>query len=765
MISARLRCLVGFSCGVGVSIAVSRVVAAAPVYEERGGFVVIEAEHATDNVGPWEEVEGRNATAAQRGTTPDRRLRRASEDNPFVAGLGAEIELPSGTMLPWGFAGEQARVGWTLGHDARKAAVFGYERGAAMPAGSAAARRVLVPPLSPEAPAALDRIVTAALRWAADGSGMQVLFTSNQPELVDEEQRVLRRLEALGYAVKSLPAAQATPKVAEGCAFLFIPAAVRVEKIGTRFNEMAVPIVTEKSHIAQFLGMVPPPRASRPGDNAILLRDGAEGDSLRYLIHFPKPGEFRVWALGQNSGAAGTEPMRIGVGAARDAKGAELLAVRLARELTWSSAVAVSTDGGAKEVPGVITIDRAGWHALHVVNAAENRTLNASAPSERRYPNWRLDKLVLSRDASWKSQGDGPQETLASTGLPPLPPELAVKKEWRPGQVWSLKAGYVAIEAEDIDHHSNWRLLTEPAGATGRGYLEWRGPNRSKSIEDLGGNDDHLHVRQGPAEEWLILRVLAEKAGAYRIDVRNHHRMRDGDNDLWFARVGQRGSTDAPIKRLVDSHRDGAGFTWLDSSPAEIELQAGLNEFYLGGRSVGFGVDRIVFYARDNEEARRRALDPATSPARAGRLYSALHDFQPVQDGAFVPYYRDVRSANPERHALAIDAKQYRAKFAAAELPFEGAQGDYDLTLRTLTENDGESTYRLVVGERVIGEFQNPPGSDGAAAMHTWRGVALRAGDRVRVESNTHSNGKIPEAGAFAWARGRWTGLLVAPAR
>lgn len=748
----------------GISLAA--LAAPVPLFEERGGLVVIEAEHGTDNVGAWEEVEGRNATATHRGTTADVLLRLATGAHPFAGGMSGDVELPRGTMLPWGFAGEQAIVGWTLGHDPRKAAVFGYERGAAMPVGRAPARRVLAPAWQPDAPAALGTILDAAIRWAAAGEGKRVLVTNNQRDAVDEEKHLIARLEKLGFTVKVVPAEEARQEDAAGCALVVIPAPVRVEKIGTKFNELPVPIVTLKSHIAQFLGMVPPPKASRPGDNAMLIRAGAWTDHVRYVIHFPRAGEFYVWLLGQSGGSAGADEAKIFFVETPNVQSERFFEMKLPAVPGWVSAATARRPGNRKTpMPAIVTVRQPGWHALYLVKGAEPEQHGATSAETRRYPNWRVDKIVLARDPAWMPQGDDPDETRAAAGAPALPPELAPRREWRPRQVWSVSSGYVAIEAEEIDHHAHWQLRTEPAGASGRGYLEWRGPNRSKSIEDLGGNDDHLHVRQGPPEEWLILRLEVPVAGNYRIDVRNHHRLRDGDNDVWFARVGQRGTAEAPIRRLVDSHRDGTGFTWLDSAPPPLSLNAGLNELYIGGRSVGFGVDRIVFHAADDADARRRAVDPATAAARPSYVLAAVHDFQSANEPEFVPYYRDMRNPDPARHALAIDAKQHKRKFAAAQASFGGTEGTYDITLVTLTENDGESTYRVKVGARVIGEFQNPARTDGSPASQTWRGVELKPGDSVRVESNTHSNGRIPEAGEFAWARGRWTELRITPAR
>lgn len=131
---------------------------------------------------------------------------------------------------------------------------------------------------------------------------------------------------------------------------------------------------------------------------------------------------------------------------------------------------------------------------------------------------------------------------------------------------------------------------------------------------------------------------------------------------------------------------------------------------------------------------------------------SALEDFDFVVSGAFAPGYKD-----RARRAMAINAAQHRDRFAAAESEYAGEAGRFDLVLTTLTETDGESSYRLYVADKKVGEAQNPTAQrDYEAVEHRFAGVVLNPGDRVRVEFNSASNGKVPEGNGFAYSRGRW---------
>ena len=139
----------------------------------------------------------------------------------------------------------------------------------------------------------------------------------------------------------------------------------------------------------------------------------------------------------------------------------------------------------------------------------------------------------------------------------------------------------------------------------------------------------------------------------------------------------------------------------------------------------------------------------------SAQTYSVIKDFKKKNDGE-VPLYVDKK-----RKAVAINAakESYRGKWAKASIIFSGKSAKYDVTITTLTEEDGECTYKLFVNDKEVGKYQNPrvkKEGDSKPHKHTWKGITINAGDRISIASNTHSNGIIPENGAFAWARGRW---------
>lgn len=134
---------------------------------------------------------------------------------------------------------------------------------------------------------------------------------------------------------------------------------------------------------------------------------------------------------------------------------------------------------------------------------------------------------------------------------------------------------------------------------------------------------------------------------------------------------------------------------------------------------------------------------------------SAIKDFNNLSINTFVTAYKD-----NTRNAIAIDAAIYKDKVAASESVFRGASGNYNITITTLTELDGESSYNLYVDGKMVGNYQNPSTTvDYRATIKTFENIEVSHGATIRVSSNSTSNGKIPEGNGFAYSRGRWSKL------
>ncbi len=128
---------------------------------------------------------------------------------------------------------------------------------------------------------------------------------------------------------------------------------------------------------------------------------------------------------------------------------------------------------------------------------------------------------------------------------------------------------------------------------TGIGYLKYVGPVTGSGH---GQEIDTEGKLQGNPENWIVIPVEIKAAGRYRINLRNHHLHKDGDNDIWVHIKGW----PLPIRRVGDHAVD--SFQWLTWGPEytywDID-EPGLYEFYIAGRSHGFGIDRIAIYSEE----------------------------------------------------------------------------------------------------------------------------------------------------------------------
>ncbi|UZO81231.1 DUF5060 domain-containing protein [Aquimarina sp. ERC-38] len=171
------------------------------------------------------------------------------------------------------------------------------------------------------------------------------------------------------------------------------------------------------------------------------------------------------------------------------------------------------------------------------------------------------------------------------------------------------------------------------------------------------------------------------------------------------------------------------------------------------------GSNDVSFYAKEGTTSPQILVntDCDDTDTNCGSItLNALTDFPTIDVSGFSPAYKD-----RARKALAINASLYKDKFAAAEATFRGETGVYNIALNTLAELDGESSYRVVINNKVVGTFQNPEtDTDYRPIVATFKDISITKGAKVRVEFNSNTNGKIPEGNSTAFARGRWTSIV-----
>lgn len=109
-----------------------------------------------------------------------------------------------------------------------------------------------------------------------------------------------------------------------------------------------------------------------------------------------------------------------------------------------------------------------------------------------------------------------------------------------------------------------------------------------------------------------------------------------------------------------------------------------------------------------------------------------------------------------------------RLQWAAAQMVYQGTNGDAFFTINAMQESDGESSYRLRVNGELIGEVTNDRIYGTDIADYTIQShrlnaseVALDNGDTICVEFNNTTNGLVPEGDVTATSRGRWLSLDI----
>ena len=356
--------------------------------------------------------------------------------------------------------------------------------------------------------------------------------------------------------------------------------------------------------------------------------------------------------------------------------------------------------------------------------------------------------------------------------------------------VYNESGGLVVMEAENTESAlGNWETQTSLTGYTGAGHLQFLG-------------NTYL---TGPADSPLEYTFKINQAGLYylhlraaktnihdgvelRTDVANDCYVRvDGDYDAGPGPYISNGDN-APLSMLQSDSKyytftpaatdnwkweDGFGNGSGNLNPNH-EFRVAVYEFKAGetytltvsGRSKFFRLDRIVFrHTSVSESVAENVGTPESSPVVADSyVYEARVDFPSYTSGV-VPYYKDNNN-----DCLGIDARivENRGLFATAERTFDGEAGTYDVTITALREFDGECIYRFVVNGSVVGTAQNgevTQAYDYAPQKHVFRNIVIPAGATIAVESNTDTNGKIPEGdeGGTAWARGRWREVSLTP--
>ena len=144
--------------------------------------------------------------------------------------------------------------------------------------------------------------------------------------------------------------------------------------------------------------------------------------------------------------------------------------------------------------------------------------------------------------------------------------------------------GIFVIEAESVPLQGRWVAETSIAGHSGSSYLRWNGGNLFNS----------------PGQGVMTYGLWCEQPQRFRLQMHNRHDHPDPslENDLWMSLNGANWrkiySNDNRNARVWNWHtRVDPGHGWF-----EFDLQPGLNELRISGRSQNFKFDRFHVFPR-----------------------------------------------------------------------------------------------------------------------------------------------------------------------
>ena len=354
---------------------------------------------------------------------------------------------------------------------------------------------------------------------------------------------------------------------------------------------------------------------------------------------------------------------------------------------------------------------------------------------------------------------------------------------------------YIVFEAEaTLSPLGSWALRTpeDPKYDIIVGDLP---PINGSYIEYTAGKNDGLGIDAGV--DSLQYTFTPKVSGTYRLTGRMAQQMQqpeptkwDQCNDIYVKLAGDytSGST-APMEVLQQwtkffgrGHQDEkcgkwGAFVQLDVNHEKFEaiynLTAGkAYTLTISARSKGVAIDYFLLTRQavdieqqhdlascNSERLRPRAID---APAVDEQIYvaTAFSKYTEMGDG-----YVDAQVDWNNDQVLSVAD---RLQWAAAETSFVGEDGAYDIELSTLLEADGESTFKLFIGDKLVGEVTNPRiyGSDlreytVKSYKLTSEKIEVKKGDVLRVEFCSATNGLVPEGDTTATSRGRWLNVVL----
>ncbi len=190
--------------------------------------------------------------------------------------------------------------------------------------------------------------------------------------------------------------------------------------------------------------------------------------------------------------------------------------------------------------------------------------------------------------------------------------------------------------------------------------------------------------------------------------------------------------------------------------------KAGVHDIQFSMREDGFEFDKFVL-----------TKDLSYAPKGKGPKVTTLWPLR--------SYYKQISASDIENKTLPIDdfpikntgfykhaggkwfgVNPNKQREAKSSTPFTFKNGTYDLVFVAVAENDGQSEFQILINGQLLGTLVPPLSKEifeeGDNSNGLWENVFLKKGDVITVIA------KIGSADGKEWARGRWSGIVFAPA-
>lgn len=211
--------------------------------------------------------------------------------------------------------------------------------------------------------------------------------------------------------------------------------------------------------------------------------------------------------------------------------------------------------------------------------------------------------------------------------------------------------------------------------------------------------------------------------------------------------------------------------------PKEIYLdikKSGIQDIQFSMREDGFELDKFIL-----------TTNPDYVPLEEGPqillVKGTLQDAFPKKDATVTPksYFMRIATSSGTNKAiaaqefpvngthfykngknwLAINPNEHQEATTSTIFNFES--GTYDVVFVGVGENDGQSTFTVLINDQEIGSYQPPLSQsmfeEGKNSNALWENRTLKKGDTITVVA------KIGSADGKEFTRGRWAGIVFAP--